>query len=85
MNHDWIINKIELKGNSAIVTGRSELKSAPVMCTDLRASAALIIAALAAKGKTEILRVYHLDRGYEVLDQKLRNLGVKIERVNEGD
>ena len=77
--------KIELKGNSAIVTGKSDLKGAPVMCTDLRASAALIIAALAAKGKTEILRVYHLDRGYEVLDQKLRNLGVKIERVNEGD
>ncbi len=77
--------KIELKGNSAIVTGKSDLKGAPVMCTDLRASAALIIAALAAKGKTEILRVYHLDRGYEVLDQKLRNLGVKIERVNEDD
>ena len=78
-------SKIELKGNSAIVTGKMELKGAPVMCTDLRASAALIIAALAAHGKTEVLRVYHLDRGYEVLDQKLKNLGVHVERVNEGD
>lgn len=77
--------KIELKGNSAIITGKTDLKSAPVMCTDLRASAALIIAALAAHGKTEILRVYHLDRGYEFLDQKLKNLGVKIERAKEGE
>jgi len=78
-------SKIELKGNSAIVTGKTELKGAPVMCTDLRASAALIIAALAAHGTTEIQRVYHLDRGYEMLDQKLKLLGVNIERVNEGD
>lgn len=74
--------KIDLQGRSAIIE-KSELKAAPVMCTDLRASAALIIAALVADGTTEIHRVYHLDRGYELLDQKLRTLGVEIERVNE--
>ena len=68
--------RIELKGNSAIIEGPASLVGAPVMCTDLRASAALIIAAIAAHGTTDIQRVYHLDRGYENLDGKLR-LGVK--------
>ena len=53
------------------------------MCTDLRASAALVLAALAAEGETEIRRVYHLDRGYEKLDQKLQGLGADIVRVKE--
>lgn len=72
---------IALKGNSAIVNGGKKMTSAPVMCTDLRASAALIIAALACNGETEIQRVYHLDRGYEKLEEKFKLLGAKIERV----
>lgn len=74
---------ITLKGRSAIVEGGAKLSGAPVMCTDLRASAALVIAALSSKGKTDIQRVYHLDRGYEGLDLKLQNLGAKIERARE--
>ncbi|WP_417336059.1 UDP-N-acetylglucosamine 1-carboxyvinyltransferase [Halobacteriovorax marinus] len=74
---------IELKGNTAIVEGQRELKGAPVMCTDLRASAALIIAALASSGETEISRIYHLDRGYDNLANKLMSLGAKLERVSE--
>lgn len=74
---------IELKGNTAFVNGGIEMKGAPVMCTDLRASAALVIAALASNGKTEISRVYHLDRGYENLDQKFKNLGADIHRTGE--
>lgn len=72
---------IKLKGNSAFISGGRALKSAPVMCTDLRASAALIIAALAATGETEIQRIYHLDRGYEKLEQKLIGLGANVKRV----
>ncbi|MBL6990966.1 MAG: UDP-N-acetylglucosamine 1-carboxyvinyltransferase [Bacteriovoracaceae bacterium] len=75
--------QIELKGRSAFIEGGSKLMAAPVMCTDLRASAALVLAALSAQGTTQIGRVYHLDRGYEKLDQKLRQLGVEIQRVNE--
>ena len=74
---------IELKGNTAFIDGGIEMKGAPVMCTDLRASAALIIAALASNGKTEISRVYHLDRGYENLDTKFKQLGANIERTGE--
>jgi UDP-N-acetylglucosamine 1-carboxyvinyltransferase len=74
-------SKVTLKGNSAIVEGVEELSGAPVMCTDLRASAALILCAMVAKGTTEIQRVYHLDRGYEKIDSKLTQLGAKIERV----
>ncbi len=74
--------KIELRGNVAIIEGKNNLYSAPVMCTDLRASAALVIAALSAKGKTEIQRVYHLDRGYDHLDKKLSNIGADIQREN---
>jgi UDP-N-acetylglucosamine 1-carboxyvinyltransferase len=76
---------VKLKGNSAIVKGVSKLTAAPVMCTDLRASAALVLAALAANGKTNVLRVYHLDRGYERLDEKLRALGAVISREREED
>jgi UDP-N-acetylglucosamine 1-carboxyvinyltransferase len=72
---------ITLKGNSAFISGGRKLRGAPVMCTDLRASAALVIAALCAEGETEVQRVYHLDRGYENLEQKLKDLGAKIERV----
>ena len=75
--------KIELKGNSAQVTGTDHLQGAPVMATDIRASAALVLAALVAQGETRISRIYHLDRGYEQLEQKLRKLGADIERVRE--
>jgi UDP-N-acetylglucosamine 1-carboxyvinyltransferase len=72
---------ITLKGKSAIIVGGHPLTAAPIMCTDLRASAALVIAALATKGDTEIQRVYHLDRGYEKLEAKLSSLGANIKRV----
>lgn len=75
--------KISLKGPTAAVQGKSELSAAPVMCTDLRASAALVLAALVAKGETHVQRVYHLDRGYESLELKLQNLGADIQRVSE--
>jgi UDP-N-acetylglucosamine 1-carboxyvinyltransferase len=72
---------IFLKGNTAIIEGKSDLKGAQVMCTDLRASAALVLAALASKGNTEIDRIYHLERGYEKMEEKLLNLGAKIKRI----
>jgi UDP-N-acetylglucosamine 1-carboxyvinyltransferase len=72
---------IELQGHTAIVRGRERLQGAPVMATDLRASASLIIAALAADGDTTIDRVYHLDRGYANIDTKLAELGAIIRRV----
>jgi UDP-N-acetylglucosamine 1-carboxyvinyltransferase len=74
---------ITLKGKLAIIEGGATLSAAPIMCTDLRASAALIIAALATKGDTELQRVYHLDRGYEKLEEKFSMLGAKIKRVKE--
>ena len=74
---------IRLKGNHALVQGVPFLSGAPVMATDLRASAALILAGLAAKGKTVIKGLHHLDRGYEDIESKLRKLGAKIERVTE--
>lgn len=70
---------------SAIVRGVDKLYGAPVMATDLRASFALILAGLAAEGETIVNRVYHLDRGYEHLDEKLRNVGANIERIKEPD
>lgn len=73
---------IELKRNSAVVKGVKLLKGAKVMSTDLRASASLVLAGLVARGKTEVLRVYHLDRGYEKLEKKLHSLGAKIRRVS---
>jgi len=72
---------ITVKDNSAIVKGTTKLNGAKVMSTDLRASASLILGGLAAHGTTEVLRVYHLDRGYEKLEIKLASLGAKIERV----
>jgi UDP-N-acetylglucosamine 1-carboxyvinyltransferase len=72
---------IELQGHTAIVRGRERLQGAPLMATDLRASASLVIAALAADGETSIDRVYHLDRGYANIDQKLASLGASIRRL----
>jgi UDP-N-acetylglucosamine 1-carboxyvinyltransferase len=74
---------IRIEGNTAIVRGRPKLQGAPVMATDLRASASLILAGLAAEGVTEVSRVYHLDRGYEAIETKLSALGAKIQRVKE--
>ena len=74
---------IEIEGPSAIVKGGRPLSGAPVMASDLRASAALVIAGLAAKGTTQVNRVYHIDRGYESMDAKLRKLGARIQRVEE--
>jgi UDP-N-acetylglucosamine 1-carboxyvinyltransferase len=75
--------EIEIEGPSAIVKGGKPLSGAPVMASDLRASAALVIAGLAAKGATQVNRIYHLDRGYEKMDAKLRKLGARIQRVEE--
>jgi UDP-N-acetylglucosamine 1-carboxyvinyltransferase len=71
---------IAIEGPSAIVKGGRPLSGAPVMASDLRASAALVIAGLAARGQTQVNRVYHIDRGYENIDRKLRALGARIER-----
>src|SRR5512136_1019571 len=76
---------IRIQGDSAIIQGMESLSGAPVMATDLRASASLVLAGLAAEGKTEVSRVYHLDRGYEGLDRKLSKLGADIKRVKEGE
>jgi UDP-N-acetylglucosamine 1-carboxyvinyltransferase len=73
--------KITLEGNTAIVTGVERLNAAPVMATDLRASASLVIAALVADGDTVVDRIYHIDRGYECIEEKLQMLGVNIRRV----
>lgn len=72
---------IELKENAAIVKGVKQLTGATVMSTDLRASASLILAGLVAEGTTEVLRVYHIDRGYEAIEKKLQELGADIKRV----
>ena len=74
---------VEIEGPSAIVKGGKPLSGAPVMASDLRASAALVIAGLAAKGTTQVNRVYHIDRGYENIDGKLRGLGARIQRIEE--
>ena len=75
--------EISIEGPSAIVKGGAHLSGAPVMASDLRASAALVIAGLAAGGSTQVNRIYHLDRGYEKIDDKLRKLGGRIKRVKE--
>lgn len=72
---------IELKGSTALIKGVEKLSGAPVMASDLRASAALVLAGLKADGVTEVNRVYHIDRGYESIDEKLNGLGAQIERV----
>ena len=74
--------KISLSGQTAIVDGVSKLKGAPVMATDLRASVSLVIAGLAAEGETVVNRIYHLDRGFERLEEKLSGCGATIERLS---
>jgi UDP-N-acetylglucosamine 1-carboxyvinyltransferase len=73
--------EIRLEGNTAIIHGVSRLTAAPVMATDLRASASLVLAGLVADGRTEIERIYHIDRGYETIEEKLAQLGARIKRV----
>jgi UDP-N-acetylglucosamine 1-carboxyvinyltransferase len=75
--------RIEVHGGTATVTGVERLKGAPVMATDLRASVSLILAGLAAEGETRVARVYHLDRGYERVEEKLSACGARIERITE--
>jgi UDP-N-acetylglucosamine 1-carboxyvinyltransferase len=75
---------IDVRGRSAVVRGVDKLFGAQVMATDLRASMSLIIAGLAAEGETEVNRIYHLDRGYERLEEKLQAVGADIERVSGG-
>ncbi|MDG5489491.1 UDP-N-acetylglucosamine 1-carboxyvinyltransferase [Sphingomonas sp. BGYR3] len=75
---------IQVTGRSAVVRGQSPLIGAPVMATDLRASMSLILAGLAATGETQVSRIYHLDRGYERLEEKLQAVGADIERVGDG-
>ncbi|MCH8838069.1 MAG: UDP-N-acetylglucosamine 1-carboxyvinyltransferase, partial [Candidatus Marinimicrobia bacterium] len=73
--------RVTVEGNVALVEGPAALVGAPVMSTDIRASAAIILAALLAQGTTEIARVYHIDRGYEAIERKFARLGAKIERI----
>jgi UDP-N-acetylglucosamine 1-carboxyvinyltransferase len=73
--------RIRIEGNTAICTGTETLTAAPVMATDLRASASLVLAGLAAKGDTLVDRIYHVDRGYERIEEKLSQLGATIRRV----
>ena len=75
---------IQVRGRTAVVRGVDKLVGAPVMATDLRASMSLILAGLAAEGETQVQRVYHLDRGYERLEEKLSAVGADIERVSDG-
>jgi UDP-N-acetylglucosamine 1-carboxyvinyltransferase len=74
---------IRIEGHTAVIHGVPRLSGAPVMATDLRASAALALAALVAEGETKISRIYHLDRGYEDIVGKLSQLGARVERVKE--
>ena len=73
--------EIRLEGNTAIIKGVSKLTAAPVMATDLRASASLVLAGLVAEGRTDVERIYHIDRGYEAIEEKLAQLGAQIRRV----
>lgn len=75
--------QISLQGNTAVVTGVEKLRGAPVMATDLRASASLVIAGLVAEGETVVDRIYHIDRGYECIEEKLQLLGANIRRLPE--
>ncbi len=74
--------QIQLNGNTAMITGVEKLAGAPVMATDLRASASLILAGLAAEGETTVERIYHVDRGYERIEEKLSMLGADIKRCS---
>ncbi|MCU7811225.1 MAG: UDP-N-acetylglucosamine 1-carboxyvinyltransferase, partial [Candidatus Thiodiazotropha sp. (ex Notomyrtea botanica)] len=73
--------KIKLEGNTAICTGSEQLTGAPVMATDLRASASLVLAGLVAEGETLVDRIYHIDRGYQNIEEKLAGLGGEIHRL----
>jgi UDP-N-acetylglucosamine 1-carboxyvinyltransferase len=73
--------EIRLEGNTAIIHGVAKLTAAPVMATDLRASASLVLAGLVAEGRTDVERIYHIDRGYEAIEEKLAQLGAQIRRV----
>jgi UDP-N-acetylglucosamine 1-carboxyvinyltransferase len=73
---------IRIEGDTAIVQGVESLKGAPVMATDLRASVSLVLAGLAAEGETVVNRVYHLDRGFDRLEEKLSRVGADIERLS---
>ena len=75
--------QIKVDGRTATVQGRAKLSAASVMCSDLRASASLVLAALVADGQTVLDRVYHIDRGYERIEQKLRGVGARIARVSQ--
>jgi UDP-N-acetylglucosamine 1-carboxyvinyltransferase len=77
--------EIRLEGNTAIIKGVPKLTAAPVMATDLRASASLVIAGLVAEGTTDVERIYHIDRGYECIEEKLAGLGAQIRRTNDRD
>lgn len=83
MELDRLGARIRVDGNQAVVRGVPQLSGAPVMATDLRASACLVVAALAAQGTTDVLRIYHLDRGYVRLEKKLRGLNARIERMTQ--
>jgi UDP-N-acetylglucosamine 1-carboxyvinyltransferase len=74
--------QVALRGNTAVCTGISNLQGAPTMATDLRASASLVLAGLAAHGETTVDRIYHIDRGYECIEEKLSQLGAKIQRIS---
>ncbi len=76
-------SEIRLDGNTAIIKGVPRLTAAPVMATDLRASASLVLAGLVAEGTTDVERIYHIDRGYECIEEKLHGLGAQIRRVND--
>jgi UDP-N-acetylglucosamine 1-carboxyvinyltransferase len=75
--------EIRLEGNTAIIKGVPRLTAAPVMATDLRASASLVLAGLVADGTTDVERIYHIDRGYECIEEKLQGLGAQIKRIND--
>jgi len=74
--------RIEVEGHTALIQGVPKLSGATVMATDLRASASLVIAGLVAEGETRVDRIYHLDRGYDRMEAKLRGIGARIERVS---
>ena len=74
--------KIYIKGNKATIEANTNFAAAELMATDLRASVSLVLAALSAKGKSIINRIYHLDRGYEYIEKKLKKVGAKIKRLN---
>ena len=74
--------KIKIGGNRAIIKGNINFEGSEIIASDLRASVSLVLAALAAKGKSTIHRIYHLDRGYEKIEKKLKKIGAKIKRIS---